>query len=90
MVAKEPFIRTGKILRDDRVFLLDAPIFPGNSGGAVFSFQPFGTSTLIGLISASQVKLGFAVAEPVSRITETIEHVRTLKTPIEASWHLLH
>lgn len=73
MVAREPFVRIDGILRDERVLLLDAPIFSGNSGGPVFDFPTLGGTRLAGLISASNPSMSFAIAEPVSRIAETLD-----------------
>lgn len=89
MVANEPFIRTNGILRDERVFLLDAPIFPGNSGGPVLTFPVIGKTRLAGLISASNPKLGFAIAEPVSRIAEVLDIAFVDKAKPKASWRLI-
>lgn len=90
MKAKEPFIRTDGVLRDEKVFLLDAPIFPGNSGGPIFTFPVFGNPKLIGLISASNIPLNFAIAEPASRIAETIDVAFSSDIKAEDAWHLIN
>lgn len=89
MKAKEPFIRTEGILRDEKVFLLDAPIFPGNSGGPIYSYPAFGEPKLIGLISASNIPLNFAIAEPVSRIAETMEAAFKSEIEVKGAWYLI-
>lgn len=90
MVADEPFIRTGGVLRDDRVLLIDAPIFPGNSGGPVFLSLPDGEATdLAGMISASNASRNYAVAEPASRVAEAMEHALVSQPKARASWRPL-
>ncbi len=89
MKAKEPFIRTDGVLRDEKVFLLDAPIFPGNSGGPIFSYSVFSKPKLIGLISASNIPLNFAIAEPVSRIAETMEEAFNSDIEVKGAWFLI-
>lgn len=94
LVADEPYIRTRigtkQILRDERVLLLDAPIFPGNSGGPVFDYPPRGLpQRLAGLVSAANSSLNFAIAEPVSRIAETIDAAYEITLDDLPSWHLL-
>ena len=98
MVANRPFVRTKKkpsdpegILRDEKVYLVDAPIFGGNSGGQIFLFPVLGSkTTLAGLISASNPAGNFAVAEPASRIAEAIEAAFPAQRDVSASWHLLN
>jgi len=90
MKAKEPFIRTNGILRDEKVFLLDAPIFPGNSGGPIYSYPVLGHPKLVGLISASNIPLNFAIAEPVSRIAETMDVAFSSDLRLEGAWFLIN
>lgn len=90
LVADQPFIRTEKVLRDDRVLLLDAAIFPGNSGGPIFDYPALGNSIrLAGLVSATNTSLSFAIAEPVSRIAEAMDVAYPQTPQVQASWHLL-
>lgn len=62
-------------LAEERCYLIDAEIFPGNSGSPVINQTSFSDPRLklLGLISAANFRLDFAVVEPVSRIRETIE-----------------
>jgi hypothetical protein len=55
---------------EERCYLIDAEIFGGNSGSPIIGHPKI---ELLGLVSASNVKMDFAVAEPVSRIHETID-----------------
>lgn len=78
MATSEPFLRRQDgLLMDSRVVLVDAPIFGGNSGGPVFQ-RPENRKPLVllGLISATNSTLSYAVAEPVSRISEAVEYAR--------------
>ena len=90
MKAEEPFIRTDDVLRDAKVLLLDAPIFPGNSGGPIFTYPILGEPKLIGLISASNIQLNYAIAEPVSRIAEALDAALISDVKIENAWFLIN
>jgi S1-C subfamily serine protease len=89
MVAEEPFVRTDDLLRDERVILIDAPVFRGNSGGPVFDYPASGSMKLAGLISSTNPNLEYGIAEPVSRIREALEAARTSMPAARASWHVL-
>lgn len=96
LIAKEPFLRTREtpkaklsLLRDEHVFLIDAPLFGGNSGSPVFRHPTFGGIALIGLVSASNEKLSYAIVEPVSRIAEAIEAAAASEPAAFGSWYLL-
>lgn len=91
MTARQPFLRVDGMLKDSRVVIVDAPIFPGNSGSPIFRRpelgQPF---ELLGLISATNVSRSYAIAEPVTRIAEALEHARKAGKPSPSpSWHPL-
>jgi S1-C subfamily serine protease len=89
MKAEEPFIRTDGELRDERVILLDAPLFPGNSGSPVFSYPVVQQFKLAGMVSASNATANLAIAEPVSRISETMHKAFMTKIKITSSWHTI-
>src|SRR6185295_12584936 len=84
MVAEEPFVRTESELRDQRVLLIDAPSFGGNSGGPVFTYPRAGPMRLAGLISAMNRSLAYGIAEPVSRIAEAIAAAH--QAEVRTSW----
>jgi S1-C subfamily serine protease len=86
MVAEEPFVRTENELRDERVLLIDAPSFGGNSGGPVFTYPRAGPMRLAGLISAMNRSLAYAIAEPVSRIAEALQTAHESTERNAASW----
>ena len=89
MAATQRFLRTQGKLRDSRVVLVDAPLFPGNSGSPVFQRPELGKRfQLLGLISAANSALSYAVAEPVTRISEAVKYAREEGEPQPApSWH---
>ena len=87
MKAKEPFTRTKGMLHDANVYLIDVTVFPGNSGSPVFSYPAFGKIKLVGLTSAAALVRRYAIAEPVSRIIETMDVAFKSDREITASWH---
>lgn len=89
MRAEEPFIRTDGDLRDERVILLDAPLFPGNSGSPVFSYPVARQFKLAGMVSASNATANLAIAEPVSRISEAMRRAFMTKNRITSTWHII-
>lgn len=80
MVAGDRFLKyiDGKYF-DKKTYLVDSSIFPGNSGSPVIN-QVFPILDerikLLGLVSASNVGMKYAVVEPVSRILEAIEKAK--------------
>ena len=89
MKAKEPFMWTDGMLSHSDIYLLDTPLFPGNSGSPIFSYPASGKIKLVGLISASRARLRFSIAEPVSRIIETMDVAFESEREITASWHFI-
>lgn len=73
---------------DERTFLIDGKATAGNSGSPVFRISSGGI-LLIGLISATNQAADFAVAEPASRIRETLERARLSPPEVLPGWHLL-
>ncbi len=90
MVAGESFLQSEGVFVEERVRLVDAEMFPGNSGSPMFSYPIGGQSfELLGLITGSNESFDYAVAEPVSRIAETLEVAATATVAKGASWHPL-
>jgi hypothetical protein len=80
--ADSPFMKIDNDFADARDFLIDCRIFEGNSGSPVFVTEPLGGSIhLSGLVVATSHNLDFGVAEPTSRILETLERALTLNQP---------
>ncbi len=61
-------------LAEERCCLIDARMFPGNSGSPVINQPRFTDSKpkLLGLVIATNRKLDFGIIEPVSRIREAL------------------
>lgn len=90
LVAGERFLLVDGAFADERSVIVDRRVQPGNSGSPVFSInQLSGQITLVGLVSATNEAWDYTIAEPASRIRETIE--RTIARPPTGApeWHLL-
>ena len=70
-------------------YLVDARMFPGNSGGPVIVSNPLSKLRLGGLVSATNRNLDYGIVTPVSQITETLERAKDAKAHMEA-WFLLN
>lgn len=57
-------------------FLVDARMFPGNSGGPVIVSNPFSPLKLGGLVSSTNRTLDYGAVTPVSQIIETLERAK--------------
>lgn len=102
--AVDPFVRSGIVaytaanpdlridghqLTDDAVFLVDAPAFPGNSGGPLIREQlPLtGGVALWGLVTAGNMMgRDYAIITSVKRIREAIVHARERATLNHQAW----
>ncbi len=73
---------------EERCYLIDAKILPGNSGSPVLNQTSITDSKvqLLGLISAANQGMDFAVAEPVSRLREVIDIARKQNIDGFACW----
>jgi hypothetical protein len=60
-------------------YLVDARMFPGNSGGPVIVYNPFRQLRLGGLVSATNRDLDYGIVTPVSQIAETIDRGKGAK-----------
>lgn len=89
MTADEPYVRYSgtNSYADARVRLIDIRSFSGNSGSPVFRESGFGDElTLLGIISAGYDELDVAIAEPVSRVRETLELAHTTDVLVQPEW----
>lgn len=76
--GKEFLKLNGTKFAEERCCLIDARMFPGNSGSPVMN-QPRLTDSkpkLLGLVIAANNTLDFGVIEPVSRIREVLDLIR--------------
>lgn len=70
----EEFIKVEGKYFENRAFLIEAAMFPGNSGGPVIHVPLLGGNLqLAGLVSASNSSLTYAVITSVSRIREVLD-----------------
>lgn len=60
-------------------YLIDARMFPGNSGGPVVVSNPFSQLRLGGLVSATNRNLDYGIVTPVSQIVQTLERAKEAK-----------
>lgn len=67
----------GKRFAEGRCYLVDLEAFPGNSGSPILSHNSIFTNPqLVGILSAANPSLDYAVVEPVSRIREVLDTAR--------------
>jgi hypothetical protein len=75
MVVGSKFLKINNKFVEEKAILIDAKMFPGNSGSPVINqpslLQP--KIILLGLVIATNEFMDYGVIEPVSRIRETIE-----------------
>jgi hypothetical protein len=66
---------------EERCYIIDVEAFPGNSGSPVMNEPSLSDSRiqLLGLLSATNQKMDFAVVEPVSRIREVLDLAKDQK-----------
>jgi V8-like Glu-specific endopeptidase len=88
MKTDKKFLKVdGSKYAEERCFLIDCNIFPGNSGSPVMSQPGLDEDIeLFGLVIASNTGFDFGVIEPVSRIREVIDIARK-KSPA-GNWQL--
>lgn len=90
LVAGDYFLEREGAYVDPRAVLIDAPIYPGNSGSPVFSNpETSGRFELLGLITAANASFDYAVAAPRSRVAETLEAAFAVAPRARPSWHRL-
>ncbi len=90
MRTEKKFLKLkGKYL-EERCCLIDARMFPGNSGSPVINQPRLGDSKpeLLGLVIATNSALEFGIIEPVSRIRETVDLAKDVKS--SGSWELIN
>ncbi len=76
LAVGEPALKDlgGKSYVEARALALDLRTFPGDSGSPVFEGSDLGEGLrLVGMVLGGDTELDFAIAEPVSRVIETLE-----------------
>lgn len=84
MAASEPYLKDvgGRTYVEARARALDLRTFPGDSGAPVFAdTDPGAGLLLVGMILGGDTELGFTIAEPVSRVIETLELAAKTQMP---------
>lgn len=84
MAASEPYLKDvgGRTYVEARARALDLRTFPGDSGAPVFADSDPGVGLLlVGMILGGDTELGFTIAEPVSRVIETLELAAETQVP---------
>jgi S1-C subfamily serine protease len=76
-----------KKLLPQRAYLIDARMFPGNSGGPVIVKNPFTNIKLGGLVTATNRNLDYGIVTPVSQIAQTLD--RAKESDAVGNWFLL-
>jgi hypothetical protein len=89
-IATNPDLRIdGRLLVDNSIFLVDAPAFPGNSGGPLIREQlPLqGGVHLCGLVTGGSLfGKDYVVVTSVKRIHETLVHARKIAKMNKEVW----
>ncbi|MFO0578588.1 MAG: trypsin-like peptidase domain-containing protein [Polyangia bacterium] len=84
MAASEPYLKDvgGRTYVEARVRALDLRTFPGDSGGPVFQGSNLGEGLLlVAMVLGGDTELGFTIAEPSSRVIETLELAAKTQVP---------
>lgn len=90
LVAGERFLLIDGAYADERSIIIDRKIQPGNSGSPIFSLNQLSAQIiLVGLVSASNEAWEYTIAEPASRIRETIERCIAHPPASSPAWHSL-
>lgn len=93
MVTGKEFLKlTNGKFAEEKTIILDLDMFPGNSGSPVINEMVFGDSKpkLLGLIVATNLKMNYAIMEPVSRIIETLDLAKEQSKKNINFWSLIN
>ncbi len=95
MRTGEKFLKmktNGKIkFAEEKCYLIDAKVFPGNSGSPILNQKSLTDSKLqlLGLLVGSNPSMDFGVVEPVSRIREVLDKAKQQKAKEIEYWSLI-
>jgi len=92
MVAGNKFLKLDNKFIEEKAILIDSKIFPGNSGSPVIRqlFPLASKIQLLGLVIAQNMKMDYAIIEPVSRIRETIDLAKKESKEDMSCWYQLN
>ena len=90
MKTEKEFLKLKGKYIEEKCCLIDARMFPGNSGSPVISQPRLGARKikLLGLVIATNTALDFGIIEPVSRIRESLELAKDMKASV--GWKLIN
>ena len=90
MKTEKEFLKLKGKYIEEKCCLIDARMFPGNSGSPVINQPRLGASKikLLGLVIATNTALDFGIIEPVSRIRESLELAKDMKA--SGGWKLIN
>jgi hypothetical protein len=76
---------------EEKCYVIDVEVFPGNSGSPVLNETSLTDSKLqlLGMLSASNQNMDFGVVEPVSRIREVLDKAKSQKVESIEYWSLI-
>ena len=91
MVTGKKFLKINNKFAEEKAMIIDAKMFPGNSGSPVINQLSLlqVEIKLLGLVIATNENLDFGIIEPVSRIRETIEIAKEGPKNIDC-WFLIN
>ena len=91
MVTGNKFLKINNKFAEEKAMIIDAKMFPGNSGSPVINQLSLlqVEIKLLGLVIATNENLDFGIIEPVSRIRETIEIAKESPKNIDC-WFLIN
>ena len=91
MVTGNKFLKINNKFAEEKAMIIDAKMFPGNSGSPVINQLSLlqVEIKLLGLVIATNENLDFGIIEPVSRIRETIEIAKEGPKNIDC-WFLIN
>jgi len=91
MVTGNKFLKINNKFAEEKAMIIDAKMFPGNSGSPVINQLSLlqVEIKLLGLVIATNENMDFGIIEPVSRIRETIEIAKESPKNIDC-WFLIN
>ena len=93
MTSDDPFLSVqepdGSVkLFPKGAYIVDARMFPGNSGGPVIIYNPLSNLRLGGLISATNRSFDYGIVTPASQVEQTLDRAKDSEPNINAWFQL--